>query len=284
VSSDNWYNNAQYATQNGGYQPPKTDASSSKDGWIDWARLGLSWYQSQRDPKFKNVPLSPEQKQLHQIYLQTLMNPATKDNAAKVNEVAWGQVNRLGSAGGWTSPKTFSGQTGYSGAGAAPFLPQQSGPVAPPQPTRAGGQLADRSDANGTVGLRPGVKDRDMMGGLDGIPGARMPETSVERNVGIPGYIGSTAPRGLGGDYRPMYGTGDDNYSQMQDGHLPPALINAVSSAWDSLAPNLKTMGRAEAVKWVGSKFGIVGRAAAMVVNWLFDRAGNNNQQQGGKP
>jgi hypothetical protein len=282
VSSDNWYNNAQYATQNGGYQPPKTDASSSKDGWIDWARLGLSWYQSQRDPKFKNVPLSPEQKQLHQIYLQTLMNPATKDNAAKVNEVAWSQVNRLGSAGGWTSPKTFSGQTGYSGAGAAPFLPQQSGPAAPPQPTRAGGQLADRSDANGTVGR--GVKDRDMMGGLDGIPGARMPETSVERNVGIPGYIGSTAPRGLGGDYRPMYGTGDDNYSQMQDGHLPPALINAVSSAWDSLAPNLKTMGRAEAVKWVGSKFGIVGRAAAMVVNWLFDRAGNNNQQQGGKP
>jgi hypothetical protein len=261
-------------------QAKANDATKSKSerDWLDWAQFAHAAYQDNRAPKTKNIPLSPEMKKLYDAYYANVMNPATRDNAAKVNQAGWEQVNRLAGAGGWTSPKTFSGQTGYSGTGAAPTLsrPIQSGPIAPPAPTVAGGSNAERGGSTGAMGVRPGVRDRDVVGGVDTIPGARMPETDPERNVGIPGYIGSTAPRGLGGDQRPYYGTGGGDYSQMQDGQLPAA----VSGALGMLGDKIKGMDPWDVAKFVANA---VGGPVALIYNMLFGgRGGNNNQPQGG--
>jgi hypothetical protein len=254
-----------------------TKANSGTD-WLDWARMAYGVYQDNRAPKTKNIPLSPEMKKLYDAYYANVMNPATRDNAAKVNQAGWEQVNRLAGAGGWTSPKTFSGQTGYSGTGAAPTLsrPIQSGPIAPPAPTGAAGSNGIRAEQSGTMGVRPGVKDRDVVGGLDGIPGARMPEDDYQRNVGLPGFTTSTAPTGLhpGNVTPPGYGTTGGG---MEYGQLPPAIIDLGRSIWE----NKGTIW--DVVKGIAGAMGIpLNQAEALVRGSIRLLTGGNNQPQGG--
>lgn len=85
--------------------------------WVAAAKLIYDEYNKRnpQKPNFAPVPLSPEQKQLYDVYLKSLMNPATANNSAYVNDIAKQQLQGL-SGMKWTSPKTFSGDTGYSGS------------------------------------------------------------------------------------------------------------------------------------------------------------------------
>jgi hypothetical protein len=93
-----------------------SNGSSTNDSWIDYARLALGAYQALKKPSFSQQPMSPEQKQIYQIYLNNLMNPAYQklgpDLVARMQQ----QTDKLGT-GSWTSPKTFSGDVGYAGTG-----------------------------------------------------------------------------------------------------------------------------------------------------------------------
>lgn len=114
--------------------------------WIQAAQLIYGMYKDQNPPKpkFAETPLSPEQKQLHELYLTSLMNPATANNAAYVNNIAQQQLAGL-SGMKWTSPKTFSGDTGYSGSNTSFTTPWAPGAV-PTAPAGSGNTISDNRD------------------------------------------------------------------------------------------------------------------------------------------
>lgn len=108
--------------------------------WIQAAKMIRDEYarRNPQKPSFAPVPLSPEQKQIHELYLKSLMNPATANNAAYVSDIAKQQLQGL-SGMKWTSPHTFSGDVGYGGSNqsfAVPWSPGGSFPTTPQTPPR----------------------------------------------------------------------------------------------------------------------------------------------------
>lgn len=108
----------------GGYTAPSAAAGTGNTGsdmstsdWLDTARFiwGVHNDRNPPKPKFEATPLSPEQKQLHELYLQTLMRPETKNNAVMADNLIKQQLQGL-SGMRWTSPRTFSGDVGYGGS------------------------------------------------------------------------------------------------------------------------------------------------------------------------
>lgn len=129
------------------YNPPKNSTAASTDDswWMDLMRLYYGYKMETRDPKFSAPPLTPEQKQLWNLYLKTLTNPAF-DNAAGVagmgKQILGGYQNL-----GWDAPTTSTGQTGYKGS-QTPFNANWSAsppggptfdPTLPPSPPSGGG-------------------------------------------------------------------------------------------------------------------------------------------------
>ena len=109
------WGNGGYSGNTGGttVQVPQNDSSGSGD-WTDWIRAGLAVKSAFQKPTFTQAQMSPEMKKIYDIYIASLMDPAYKDLGHDVTTRAKQQVDKLG-AGSWTSPKTFSGDVGYSG-------------------------------------------------------------------------------------------------------------------------------------------------------------------------
>lgn len=104
-----------------------SNSSMSASDWWDWAKFAYGVYRDRnpKKPEFADVPLSPEERQMYQIYIQSMLNPATVNNAAALNQMA---TQMLGGLSGmqWQSPPTFSGASGYSGSNLG-FTPPTSG-------------------------------------------------------------------------------------------------------------------------------------------------------------
>lgn len=123
-----------------GYTAPRTapqaQTAATNAGWTgtDWIQATQLMYGMYKDrnpskPKFEPTPLSPEQRQLHELYLKSLMNPSTANNVSYLNDMAQQQLANLSNMK-WTSPRTFSGDQGYSGSNLgfkAPWAPGGSG-------------------------------------------------------------------------------------------------------------------------------------------------------------
>lgn len=94
--------------------------------WWQAAQLAYGIYKDNnpKKPEFEPTPLSPEQRQLYDIYIRSILNPATMNNAAQLNQMASQMLAGLRPT--WQSPATFSGQQGYSGSSPS-FTPPQSG-------------------------------------------------------------------------------------------------------------------------------------------------------------
>lgn len=142
---------------NSGYTAPvqsdngMQEQSMAASDWLAAARFAYGIYNDRnpQKPKFEATPLSPEQKQIHEMYLQTLMNPATKDNASIVSGIAKQQLAGL-SGMKWTSPHTFSGDVGYAGSnlgftptGLQPASATATGPTPPLRPNGAAWSIND---------------------------------------------------------------------------------------------------------------------------------------------
>lgn len=119
----------------GGYQPPTAAATGtmqdkSAADWIDTARFIYGVYNDRNPPKpkFEATPLSPEQKQLHELYLKSLMDPTTKNNTAIVNDLVTQQLQGL-SGMKWQSPRTFGGDVGYGGSNLSYTMPTGANPL-----------------------------------------------------------------------------------------------------------------------------------------------------------
>lgn len=149
------------------YTAPQTQPknSSTASNALSALQLLYGMYKDNQPPKFANQPLSPEQKQLYELYYKSLMNPALKDNAAKVSgmgaDILAGYKNLS-----WQSPATFSGQKGYSGS-STPFqyAPSQAAPSGPPPAVgRGGGLTGGARDAGGGIQYKDPV---DSGAGLD---------------------------------------------------------------------------------------------------------------------
>lgn len=150
------------------YTPPSAGTQAAQQGsasnvtasdYADWAKLAYGVYRDRNppDPKFKDVPLSPEQKQMYQIYIQSMLNPATVNNASALNQMASQMMGGL-SGMKWDSPQTFSGDFGYSGSNMS-FTPPQMGGAGGQWPTTGGGPMGDTPPSTqpaGSAGVRPG--------------------------------------------------------------------------------------------------------------------------------
>ena len=187
-------------------------ASSSDTSWIDWARLANEVRKgfTSNDPKFKNVPMSPEEKKLYDIYLKGLMNPALQDNAGKVdalgNDILGGYKDLK-----WTSPPTFGGQQGYGGTGAqqSPYGPQSSAPAGPPPPITS--KFVDPMEGTTPSGLRTDVGFKPMHPQMPSDPNG---------NPNAPAWgedIGAWMGRGGGQD-----GVGYEKYFPTTGGPMDP--------------------------------------------------------------
>lgn len=199
----------------GGYQEPRNAATQNGgtdwSGVLDLARLGYAIYQDRnpRKPQFAEVPLSPEQKQMWDLYLKSMMNPALKNNAAQVNQNA-GEILSGYSNLKWQSP-ALPGQTqGYTSH--TPFTPfaNQAPPQAQPQATPQGGQISPNGLAFGG--------GSGVAGDLGRLPMHRM-QDSEDRPMGVMEEIGSlSAGMGLDPMNRIHAGnaTGDPGYQPTQ--------------------------------------------------------------------
>jgi hypothetical protein len=200
-----------------------TSTSSSSQA-LQWAQLVAELYQANRKPKapsFATPPMSPEQRKLYDAYYESLQNPALKNNAAEVNsqvdQILDGYKNLS-----WTSPKTFSGDVGYSGSSThttphvgngfpdGGYAPDGNRRASPGSPAAMG--FPNQHGGAGSVNRNPMNNDIRLD---ETIPGARSPETSANRNVGMSGDLRSVQPRGADGSYRPTYGDGHGSTIQM---------------------------------------------------------------------
>lgn len=197
------------------------------------------------------------------MYMGSMNNPALKDNAKMVNERAGTILGGYGDLG-WQSPKTFSGDVGYKGT-RSPFQGMATAP--PPKPTAAGqGSAVDRPNMQPMTG--PGgagsgsFAPMNRLTPVDGgnmIPGARMPETSAARNVGMSGLATSTDPT-AGGRMLPSMING----GQMEYGSLPEMR---------SFASFLSSQGIKDAMKVaIGLFSGGLQGAALTAAKVLYDR------------
>lgn len=238
-----------------GYTPqrPLTGASTpsvaSSNGMKEQAMAGSDWIQAAQliyqaykdknptDPKFAATPLSPEQKQLHQLYLQSLMNPATANNAAYVNDIAKQQLQGL-SGMKWTSPKTFSGDVGYSGSNTSFTAPWGPGGITPspstPKPYNPYTPENGYNSGNTTVG-------------------------SSYLGSGSDGQLGEIGP--LGPDGLPLaYG----------DGQQVGDMFSSVKGYLDKHPEMVKSVAK-NGLNALGGIFGVplVGTVATKVYGWL---------------
>lgn len=183
---------------------------SGFDAALDWARLGYAVYKDQnpRKPKFEAVPLSPEQKQLWDLYLKSMMNPALKNNAAQVNQNA-SEILRGYSNLKWESPALPGQERGYtSSTPITPFM--NEAPPAGPQKTASGlniapGGLKFGNNANlvqhrvAEDGLGSGMGVMDEIAGLSaGLFNDPMNQIHAGNATGDPNWAPTPWPEGTG--------------------------------------------------------------------------------------
>ena len=123
------YQTPSYTQPSVGTQTAQNSTSNmGASDWWDAARFAYGVYKDRNPtkPKFEDVPLSPEQKQMYQIYIQSMLNPATVNNASALNQMATQMLGGM-SHMQWQSPRTFNGQPGYTGSNLS-FTPPQGGP------------------------------------------------------------------------------------------------------------------------------------------------------------
>lgn len=138
----------------------------------------MSAYQTHANANPNQTPqkMTPEQKQIYDIYYKSLINPAFQGNAALVNKVATGVVS--GGPPHWTPLKTSTGLTGYDAKPAFDWggylgAPGGASGPAPVTPNPAGGTAT--SPASGVPS--PSVPGSS---GLDSLP-----QTSASSNTSL---------------------------------------------------------------------------------------------------
>lgn len=242
------------------YTSPQT-SSGGTDAY-DWIRLGLAYKQYQdakKPPKFAETPLSPEQRKLLEMYMGSMSNPALKDNAAKVDsraEAILGSYSNLG----WQSPKTFNGEVGYAGT-RSPFAGSpMANPSSIPGPPVQGSSVPPGSGGTQRPGGFMALNRISPVDGGNTIPGARMPENSWSRNVGVQGSTQSFNPT-ASGTMRPF------------DANLPGGQMQFGAADISGFTKYLSGLGVKDAAKVVLAFFtgGLVG-AAREAVSVLHDR------------
>lgn len=124
-----------YTPPSTGTQQAQNNSSMTASDWLDAAKFAYGWYRDRNPPKpeFENVPLSPEQQQIYQIYISSMLNPSTLNNATELNQMARQMMGGLSNMR-YQSPRTFSGDVGYGGSSMA-FTPPTAGANTPPPRT-----------------------------------------------------------------------------------------------------------------------------------------------------
>jgi hypothetical protein len=234
------------------------------DDYIDWARLGLQYYQSQKQPKFKTPPLTPEQKQVWDLYYQSLQNPAIKNNAANVqgmsSQILQGYQNMS-----WNAPKTIQnrggvnpGPAGYAGSRTSFTPPPAMGSQAPvvpgatpqPAPRQNGGSGIGGAESGGTAPMAEMQGQRRPSGVPDF--GGWVSVGDGRQGAGVSGSPVDT--QGL----RETFGRIDQAWDSFRASH--PTLANLTQGAITALATTL-------------------GLPLALVARWAFNRM---NAPEGG--
>lgn len=98
------------------------------NGWADWFNLALGAYdayskQNPKDPKFKPLPPTPEQKAVWDLVMR-YAQPGGSPTMATLGPIAAAQITNLGQKG-WTAPERVAipgygmkgGSVGYTGSG-----------------------------------------------------------------------------------------------------------------------------------------------------------------------
>lgn len=278
------------------YTAPKNQTTKeSGSNWLDWARLAYGVYKDNQDPKFKNVPLSPEQRQLFNYYFASLNNPNLKDNAAKVSsmghDILGGYSNMK-----WQSPTTFSGQQGYAGTSTA-YRPPATAPIKPnnlggggmvptPEqtqglPYRIGGGLQSGVAGGGGSGIQH--KTEVNIGGGDG-------EDWHGRSL----YDWMSGGGGSPTEYANIFGDGTPNRNPMNDNTLEydPNGAN-MRQKFEEWYPGIKklidTLGPTGASAYLGVPIGtivLLAKGGVAAVRWFINKFGGGaqggNTQSGG--
>jgi hypothetical protein len=162
-----------------------TGAQMGASDWWNWAQLAYGIYKDRNPskPQFEPTPLSEEQKELYRIYMMSLMNPATVNNASQLQQMATQMLGGLSNMR-WQSAPTFNGAPGYSGSSSAFTPPQHT-------PGPGFGQPPANPDARGS-GRTPFDKDPNGGDGGSGYPFGGGPFNSDY----APGGVGTGDPRG----------------------------------------------------------------------------------------
>lgn len=217
-----------YETTNNGYVPPSAATgygSSSGSDWIDLVKLAMAWKDSNKTPKFKAVPQTPEEQELLRMYINGLKNPAMAGNAAEVSGMGRQVLNGYSNLS-WQSPKTFSGEQGYSGS---------STPFTAPKPT-----APTKTPGNGGGAGRPANRYPQMDVAYDWANGHQQDVQGYDSprwGESIYDYL-SRNPGGSPGNYLPNGGQTADIPDGMEYGQMPDLPFDNVWGTIDGLLRN----------------------------------------------
>lgn len=251
----------------------------------DLMNAAVAYYmqkQNTKTPNFYNAPLSPseqwKQDQIQKLYGST---------QGFVNNMLSQDLNPTGFK--FISPM-FQGQQFAGGIKARPPFGAPGSPNALGDPTTQATQHATPFADNPNVSL--GMNDRHQPFNRDlnsesAFPmQATMPENNPQRNVGIPGLVTSSSPRGLDGSMMPMYGgtgtPGGPNaapWQQMAPGDVQMASgLGTWLSQQMSAHPELAKLGKSGLTALVtatwGPAAGLIAKYGTSVIGWLVDRFG----------
>lgn len=181
-------------------EPPK---ESSKSSWVDWFNAALGAYTALKKPSYQQAPLSPEQKRIYELYINSLMNPDLKDLASRTSKSSQEILNGYQGVG-WNSPTTFSGQFGYRGS-RTPTTPTAVNNQLPPGQT-PGRTIFDNSDRDGTA-FGEGSQRREPFNRVWEPTGEfpfspRSPQNDPNKEASIRNPLLGTNPTGQSGDMR----------------------------------------------------------------------------------
>lgn len=223
----------------------------SSPTWADLlagAKFGYAVTKSGQPPKFLNVPASPDQQKLNDLYFQYMTNPGTANNRNIVSAYAQGALNSMHPT--WTPPATSTGLTGYNGTANRDFNWQQ--------------YFKDSGMGTGTGSGAPSASASPSSGN----PGATIGGSGV---AGGPGSgTGVFAPVGSSGD--PFAG-------------LPTGFGDQLSSSVDpsTLTSFLKTYGKG-ALELLGGAYSFNPVMVGKAIIDLVHAHGSQDQEQPNQP
>lgn len=273
------------------------NGNSGGSDWLDWIRTGLAVKSALQKPSFSQAPMSPEMKQIYQMYINSLMDPAYKNLGHDVVARAQQQADRLGQ-GSWTSPKTFSGDVGYRGTGAGAFgVPSGLSPWtdSAKNTTFPGQHLPIMSSsaagsAEGGPAVQKFVRNMQQWEPASGFPMApTSPEVDPNREVSLDRVnhpLANINPTGANGS---LFQTGADQGTPRQnaDGSYTkggtPAGMSYSPGEMPNFANYLRSQGVKDAAKIAIGWFsgGLTGAALAAAKVW-WDHYQNSKPKGGG--